>query len=1348
MSAHCASSSIIILLICCQLPAPLDGQDRQLTDAKRKELIAERDSWGQKTQQLQSEGKLAEAVQAGNRMLELERQLFPEAHEDIAGSHYVLAGLHERLENFDAARKYHTKLIEIRTKLNGKDHWRYRDAVANGQRTERFARLSAQQRKDLARAEDLGVQATELHNQGKFAEAVRAEKQVLEIRRRIVGEQDLLYAEGLAHLAATYRLLGNQQDEESVIRQALAIRGAKLGEQHPLYAQSLIDLGEYYEDRGDYRQAETYLSKALEVAKQANIKADPLYWPIYAMVLRSLGSLNQFQGKYKQAESLLEEACQTWKQYVGEEHGSYTNVLHALGVVYFMQADYTRAESTLSRAWEIQKKILGESHPHTAVTLTVLGLVYRERGQYPLAEETLLKAKELRKAAQGETHIGFANVLDDLAVLYLRKGDYAKSEPLFIQALEIKKNTVGTSHPVYLSCLSGFALLSREQGKYERAKTLFAEALATQEKVLGKSHENYATNLDNLAGVYASQGDYAKAEELYMQALDIKEKSIGVKHPTYATSLHNLATLYDRWGKYDAAEARIRQALEVTKESVGQSHPEYANCLGTLGELHASQGDYLRAEELFRQALAIQEQAVGKSHPHYAGTLLTLGQLYLGQKDFQRAEQYFLETLAIRKAALGESHLDYANVLNSLAMLYQGRDEYAKAVPLMERAAAVFKQVLGESHPSYATVVNNLGTLYHDLGDLRRADSMTRQGRDIIKRLYGTHHPQYALSSINLATLYRRQGRHAEAKPLFVESLRLYRDSLNLAASIQSERQQLAMLAKVRGALDKFISFALDQPESAGDVWAEVLAWKGLVLHRQRAIRALSASPELAPVAAELETVVSRLAILSFNSQGPSADERRTQLAELLAKKESLEQKLATGSKAYREANKPFSVTDVTNALPPDAALVDFFEHSYFVNGADGKGTGSRKETGLVAFVVRPGRPIVIVDLDASQPLVAASEEWRTDFGGSAAAQKAARTLREKLWLPVEKHLSNVKTVLVSPDGELGKLPLAALPGKSPDTYLIEDYRVAVLPAPQALAWFTEANQTPRPPGNVLAIGGVDYDRRNKSFPSGPRPKKQFTSRAIGESGRRFEPLPATTSELADIRKLYNENFGDQGLKILETAEATQDAFVREAPRHLYLHIATHGYFAAPKFKSALGADARELNAKSLAIGQRDALEGYHPGLLSGLALAGANQPTADDDGILTAEEVSTLNMNGVSLVVLSACETGLGLRAGGEGLLGLQRAFQVSGARTVIATLWKVDDAATRDLMQRFYDNLWSRDMSKLEALHEAQLWMLRDRGRRGLKEFGADAKATAAVAARLPPYYWAAFVMSGDWR
>jgi CHAT domain-containing protein len=304
----------------------------------------------------------------------------------------------------------------------------------------------------------------------------------------------------------------------------------------------------------------------------------------------------------------------------------------------------------------------------------------------------------------------------------------------------------------------------------------------------------------------------------------------------------------------------------------------------------------------------------------------------------------------------------------------------------------------------------------------------------------------------------------------------------------------------------------------------------------------------------------------------------------------------------------------------------------------------------------------------------------------------------------------------------------------------------------------------PTTKGSLLALGGVDYDADLAGLGSTSGQASSGTERVGGGhraprgSGElKFAPLDGTRDELATIKELYGKRWGQAGLTYLGGAAATEEAFRRQAPKHLYLHVATHGFFAPASVKSALSRTTRDAAAGADRFVSSQSIAGYHPNLLSGLAFAGANKPLADgDDGILTAEEVEALDLRGVELVVLSACETGLGERAGGEGLLGLQRAFQTAGARSVVASLWSVPDQATKVLMVRIYDNLWKKKMGKLEALREAQLWMLnhgveqpeiqRELVARGLKEFEGDTNAPKSN--RLPPYYWAAFVLSGDWR
>jgi CHAT domain-containing protein len=429
---------------------------------------------------------------------------------------------------------------------------------------------------------------------------------------------------------------------------------------------------------------------------------------------------------------------------------------------------------------------------------------------------------------------------------------------------------------------------------------------------------------------------------------------------------------------------------------------------------------------------------------------------------------------------------------------------------------------------------------------------------------------------------------------------------------------------------------------------------------------------------------------------------------------------------------------------------------------------GLFQENRVAAFVVAPEGDIQFIDLESSPVIAQKTDAWRAGFGNSTESREAGQFLRSAIWDKVAPHLGASGQVLIAPDGALCRLPLAALPGKTPGNYLLEERALALIPTPRIVveaaqrgALPIKSNSPAGPPTveNLLVLGSVDYDANLAAAAqaSDPPPARVFGLAPVdrGKEAGRFQFLPGSRGELATIRLLYEQHFGTGGLKVLEGAGATESAFRMEAPRHRYLHISTHGFFAPENIQSALSRHARDTSRFAEAFATRQSLAEYHPNLLSGLAVAGANKPLpTGDDGILTAEEIQALDLRRVELVVLSACETGLGERAGGEGLLGLQRSFHVAGAQTVIASLWKVDDVATRDLMERFYENLWSKTKedgktplyTKLEALREAQLWMLKERGPRGATPVEADLKT--AGERRLPPYYWAAFVLSGDWR
>jgi CHAT domain-containing protein len=289
---------------------------------------------------------------------------------------------------------------------------------------------------------------------------------------------------------------------------------------------------------------------------------------------------------------------------------------------------------------------------------------------------------------------------------------------------------------------------------------------------------------------------------------------------------------------------------------------------------------------------------------------------------------------------------------------------------------------------------------------------------------------------------------------------------------------------------------------------------------------------------------------------------------------------------------------------------------------------------------------------------------------------------------------------------------------------------------------------------SLLLVGEVAYG----ADPGAPTESTKARTAPRGRAGSlgHWDELPNTAEEIAAVGTSFELRFPGTTAKILHVDEPTEDQIRKFAPAYQYLHFATHGFFAPPELRSALAATSRSGDALGRELITRQDLAGFHPGLLSGIVLAGANQDVTPekDDGILTTLEVAGLDLGRVEVATLSACETGLGETAGGEGLLGLQRAFQTAGAHSVVASLWKVNDDAARQLMIDFYDNLWTKKMPKVEALRQAQLTMLRegvkpgtplaqkDRSLKNLDKPAPDADN------RLGPALWAAFELSGDWR
>jgi CHAT domain-containing protein/Tfp pilus assembly protein PilF len=933
------------------------------------------------------------------------------------------------------------------------------------------------------------------------------------------------------------------------------------------------------------------------------------------------------------------------------------------------------------------------------------------------------------------------------------------------------------------------AIALRGQGKYAAGVGPCRRAMEIRGELLGENHPDYAQSLNTLAALYEATGDYAKAEPLCRQALEINKRALGENHPNYASSLNNLAELYRDMGDYGKAEPLFRQALESRKRARRENHPNYAYSLNGLALLYQHMGDYGKAEPLFRQALESQKRARRESHPDYAASLNNLAVLYRDMGDYAKAEPLFRQALESQKRALGENHPNYASSLNNLAELYRDMGDYVKAEPLFRQALEIDKRALGENHPNYASSLNNLGLLYDDMGEYAKAGPLSRQALEITKRAVGENHPNYAYSLGNLASLYQHMGDYAKAEQLLGQGLTCLTRWTHGGLAMLGERQRIRLVTAQGGALNGYLSVAPGAGIRVEEIYRHVLAWKGVVEARQDEDHLARDQPELKETLSQLEQARARLARLAFTA--PPAGRRQAWLEQLDAlrdRKENLESDVARKSGAFRQVQegRRLGAAEVAASLPAGNVLVDLLDYNHVSPPEGGKGKFGF-ERRLVAFVLRRGQAPVLMPLGASRPINEAARAWRQALvaGTPARMQTAAVELSRRVWEPLKPHLEGATSILVAPDGPLAYFPLAALPGHRPGTYLVEDLAIGYVSSARRLVETLAAPSEGKPkspeaqPAGLLAIGGIDY----KADPGGAAPSESVPTPGVllAESQRAgFRSLAGTEPEVRRIGQLFEAAFPEQHAVVLTGAAPTEAAVKQQLGRHWrHLHLATHGFFESPARVAAIRAGLKSDGFGLAGVGssEESASVALSPLLHSGVALVGAARKTQDagpgaqgslpdrEDGILTAEEVQSFDLRGTEMVVLSACETGLGQGYYGQGVMGLQRAFQAAGARAVVASLWRVDDAATTVLMEQFYTNLWSKKMPKLEALRQAQLTVLNNPGLVTARQAelakqreiddkavklpnGGQNPAPIAGKTRSDPAFWAAFVLSGDVR
>jgi len=1021
------------------------------------------------------------------------------------------------------------------------------------------------------------------------------------------------------------------------------------------------------------------------------------------------------------------------------------------------------------RAVALKERSFGAMDAETGRSLERLGRVLTTREEYEEATVVLQRALRLLEGELGPDHADVATVRASIGLVRLSQRRPDEALAWFEQARDIRETVLGASDPSVGETEQMIGTCLYLQGNSQGAYTHLRRALEIYEQALGPAHPRVAEALVSLGMAQNFNDELVEAQLSLERALRIFDATAGPDSAMAAPVLSELGYAHLAGAEWTKASRYFERSLAIHVREVGEDNRLAASELLALGIVRNDMGDAVGAAAFEARAVAILERAYGPWHPELGRALRHLGVSLTNLGNFADAEPAMLRALAIAERNFGPDSAAVGNALRSMGDNYLDAGEYEKARSSSLRALEIFEKLEPPGRPSavVAYILGDLARASRGLGNPTGALEYAERGLKIHEGALGSAHPDNAVYLVDIARVLFETGQHDAGRAAARRADEIIREHLIRTAQVASEEQALAYASARPPAVDLLITAAAGTSERTEA--AVIAAWDSAIRSRGQVLDSMierrhrlveSRDPGLADMVGSLKRATERLAKLIVQGAG-SLDEQtyRETLGSASREKERAELALAERSAEHRGmlARSRAGLAEVAAALPPQTALVAFVRYARLdLTTREGDKpqplTLSQSTAAYAAFVLSSASAVPVVvplaDAAAVDPLVA---RWRTTTArealaagraskaGEASYRKVADELRRAVWDPVASHLGAAKRVFVVPDGTLNVTSLAALPTDG-GRYLVETGpRLHYLSAERDLAAPYSAGSR----GGLLALSDPDFNDRRLFTALGPRqvgtaaaPAERTAALFRGSrsacgsfQSMQFDALPASAQETSEIVRLWGDHSGAVSFR---GPAANETTFKETAGGHRVLHLATHGYFLGGDCGSALEAPVAGRGASSAAAVMRE-----NPLLLSGLVLAGANHREAagphEDDGILTAEEIATLDLQGTEWAVLSACDTGTGEIHAGEGVFGLRRAFQLAGARTVIMSLWPVEDEATRQWMTALYRHRLVEGKSTMASVQDASLELLRQRRARGESTH---------------PFYWAGFIAAGDWR
>ncbi len=994
-----------------------------------------------------------------------------------------------------------------------------------------------------------------------------------------------------------------------------------------------------------------------------------------------------------------------YKDQLGQFADNSTQLYSLLANNYYNQSKFDKAEENYLKSYEFSKQAKDTSLKHIAeLSLAVFNYNLNNLLE---AEKYYLKCMAGMAAVYGQSSREYTGIFYDYTRLLIDLGKYKDAKPYVDALLFYYKTLDGENNSRYIGLLNCDAIIYQNTGNYKEAIDIYSRIITENKLLILGDTLGHVIQISNLGDVYREIGEFdlginnlKNAKKLYYK-YKIKDRDL------LATIENNLGLCYKNSSQPKLAEESFNNSLEIRRANKETTTESYCSTLSNKADLLRILGRFGEASELLLSALEIRKQRFGVNTENYANALSNLANVYFDAGYYKESLEKNLQAKDIYLQIVGEQHQGYANSLNNLSLCYLQLKNYPLAIDYKEKALKIIENSVGKTHFRYSSFLISSVSLYLKTNQLQKAETNLKEALFLVEKNLGRKHDLFAQAQLSLAEVYSLQRRFEEATPLYFECLDHYSAQINDYFNAMSEENQMEYLQFITPVFESYniylINYKLNKPtQNFGEHLKRAVRYqlqlKSLLANRSAQLKneiEKSNDQDLKKIYQNWLMAKNEL-LNNYKSIEPVFDNN-----ELFKKTSDLEVQLKSKVKNFTRTTAA-SFEQIKQNLNDNEAAIEIFKVNENINDSQS--------------VIKYGALVIKNKLTEPEFIVYKNGDDLEDVKFKNYIKSIDEQIKDSLsytifMKPLTNSLKGITRVYISSDGIFHKLSFLGLYNSSTKKYLIEDLEIYQISNLGSISKNEKNNLNPNLTAELFGYPDYDYDfklnRSNNIIES-----SQLTAKRFGLTN--LSKLPGTKTEVEEIAKsLTSKNWKTESY----TEQFASEQNLRKVNSPKILHIATHGFY----LKGLESDDKLFLGFENSAIKDNSLLR-------SGLILAGAGPSTADtlnrnseNDGVVTAYEASLLNLTNTDIVVLSACQTGLGDEMGSEGVAGLQRSFTIAGAKNIIMSLWPVDDQATQILMTSFYKN-YAQSQNVEIAFRTAQL----------------DVKLKYPE-----PYFWAAFVL-----